>query len=129
MKVNKLEVGPILGEVTSTQAKIFGRGKPEFIDNKIRRSHLVVHWRETKKRKWQPSHYSKLNPNFDMSAVGVLENLSASRSYEYQCGYIFSDVGSSVIDVEKVLEWNDVSINQFSTASNISNTQIGSAHV
>ena len=117
MKVLQLEVGPIVGETTPTRAKVFGSGARPPVNGSIRRAHLVARYRPAGKTQWQRVLYYKLNPNFDMSAVAVFEGLQANHAYEYQVGYIYSEIDSSEIDVENVLLWTDIPLCQFKTAA------------
>jgi len=117
MLINRLTVGPILGETTNSRAKIFGRGEYEMSNGQPRRGHLVIRHRRSNVAQWSAPAYFKLNPNFDMSSVAVLENLSPSQSYEYQCGYIFSEVPTEDINVSSILEWDNIPTESFRTGT------------
>ena len=117
MKVQPLSVGPILGATGPDSARIFGRGEFQLDRGQPRRSHAVVRFRKRDSGDYGDPKYGKLNPNFDMTAVTVLEGLSADTVYEYQAGAIFSDVGSGDIDVSAVLDWSDIETHRFRTGT------------
>ena len=117
MKVRGFCVGPILGATTPTSARIFGRGEFEAERGRPRRAHAVVRIRNSGNRQFNLPRYSKLNPNFDMTAVTVFQDLEPDTLYDYQAGYIFSDVDTADIDVAKTLDWSEVDTHTFRTAS------------
>ena len=92
MKINKLRVGPIIGATSNKSVRIFGRAKLAMSNGQPRRAHGVVRIREKDKGGFGKPRYFKMNPNFDMTGIAVLNGLSDKRIYEYQIGWIFSEV-------------------------------------
>jgi alkaline phosphatase D len=117
MKVRQLSVGPIIGETTNKTVRIFGRAKLEFSAGQPRRAHGVVRMREKGKVDFKTPRYFKMNPNFDMTGIIVLGGLSDRKSYEYQIGWIFSEVDSDEINVSKQLDWTDRKTHEFRAGS------------
>ncbi len=105
MKINKLDVGPIIGATSNKSVRIFGRAKLEMSNGQPRRAHGVVRIREKDKGGFGKPRYFKMNPNFDMTGIAIVTGLSDKRTYEYQIGWIFSDVDTTVINVDKQLDW------------------------
>ena len=118
MKVRAFHVGPIVGATASESVRIFGRGEFELDAGRPRQAHALLRIRERGQRDFLPTKYFKLNPNFDMSAVTVWEDLSPETRYEYQAGYVYSDVASNQINLEGNLDWSGIEIYRFKTASN-----------
>lgn len=117
MKVRIPTVGPILGETTTSSARLFVRGEFERVDGRPRKCHGVGRMRKSSSASFGREKYFKLNPNFDMTGVGIFDGLSANASYVYQLGWVFSDVDSNQISVAKALEWKDIPEVSFRTAS------------
>ena len=120
MKIRKPSVGPILGSTTDTVARLFIGGDLELSRGQPRRAHGVVRVRLRRRRvqKFSSPKYFPLSPNFDMTGVGILQNLRADTEYDYQVGWIYSDVDSKVIDIgEGQLDWGDCVERTFRTAS------------
>jgi len=63
----------------------------------------------------RPNRFFKLNPNFDLTGVAVVEGLSANTTYSYQVGWIFSDLDSAQLDLEAALEWEGLFEYSFTT--------------
>ncbi|MDJ0878948.1 MAG: alkaline phosphatase D family protein [Halieaceae bacterium] len=116
MRVNKFTVGPIVGATDTKSTRIFGRGEYVVDGGQLRRGHAIIRWRKAGGNFGKPKYF-KLNPNFDMSAVCVVEGLSANSSYEYQAGYVYSDVDSADIDVSAVLDWSSIPVNRVTTGA------------
>jgi len=118
MKVKPFSVGPIVGHTTHDSTRIFGRGEIEISSGRPRFSHGVVRYRKKGTRAYKRPIYFKLNPNFDLTGIGVIEGLEADTVYQYQVGAIFSEVESSKINVNSLLDWGDIEITEFRTGSN-----------
>lgn len=112
MKVEPFSVGPIVGATTHESVRIFGRGEHEPDRGRPRRLHAVLRLRPMGGQFGRP-RYTKLNPNFDMTGVIVLSGLHADTLYEYQAGFVFSDVASRDIDLAGVLDWSQVKPHTF----------------
>ena len=93
LKLRTLDVGPIVGETTTNRVKIWGRAAGQIIENAPRRCFGVIRYRESKRNgAWSRPQYFKMNPNFDLTGVVVLDDLQPETRYEYELGYFFSDV-------------------------------------
>lgn len=99
MKVSTPTVGPIVGHTTHDQARIFLRGELQWEGSTIRRCFGVVRWKAKNAKNWSAPLFNKLSPNFDMTAVLVLEDLAPKTRYEYQCGWFIADA-----ELEKIQE-------------------------
>lgn len=117
MDIQQITVGPIVGATTPDSVRLFGRGELELSGGKPRRGHGIVRMRKTGDADFEPPHYFKLNPNFDMTGVAIISNLQANTKYEYQMGWLFSEVDTDSIDVGNSVVWDDIPIYIFKTAS------------
>jgi alkaline phosphatase D len=117
MKLRPLTVGPIVGETTPTRVRIWGRSEVSLHENLPMRSFGAVRVKESKPNApWSTPQKFKMNPNFDMTGVGVVSQLEPSTTYDYQVGHYFSD--GEMNDgrfVEK--DWEDANKGSFTTAS------------
>ena len=117
MKLRGLSVGPIVGETTPTRARIWGRADTALLDNLPMRSFGAVRVRTaTGPGEWSRAKLFKMNPNFDMTGVGIVTALQPSTEYEYEIGHFFSD---GELDDAKFgdSDWTDASAGSFVTAS------------
>ena len=116
MKLKTLSVGPIVGEATGNRVRVWGRGNADIIDGMPRRSFGVVRYRKKDDSKWINHKSFKMNPNFDMTGIAVIEKLKSETYYEYQFGYFYSD---AELDERSfgALDWKNISISTFLTAS------------
>ncbi len=117
MKVRNLTVGPILGATMVDSVRIFGRAELEIEHHRPRKAHGVMRIRKLGEVKFSEPVYFKMNPNFDMTGIAVVSKLQGNTRYQYQMGWIFSDVDSDKVDVTAVLDWNDITAIDFRTAS------------
>lgn len=117
MKLKYPTVGPILGETTHEYARMLIRGELEWSDQKPRRSHGIIRYKKSSEAEFNHPKYFKLNPNFDMTGIAILHQLEGDTQYDYQIGWVFSDVDSSEIDVARVLDWSEAAQGQFSTGT------------
>lgn len=122
MEVHPLTVGPIVGHTTSTFTRIFGRADLSIYDGRPRKAHGVIQYRKAGDNAFSKPIYFKMNPNFDLSGVVILDGLDESSNYEYQVGWFFSDVETKEIDVRKLLNWRNIDTYSFRTGSK-DNTQ------
>jgi alkaline phosphatase D len=118
MKVKPLSVGPIVGHTTHESTRIFGRGELEVSFGRPRFSHGVLQYKKKGSRAYKRPIYFKLNPNFDLTGVAVIQGLEADTVYQYQVGSIFSEVDSDKINVNSLLDWKDIEPVEFRTGSN-----------
>lgn len=117
MKIRQLTVGPIVGATSHESVRLFGRGDLEFTEGQPRRAHGVVRLKSKDDAAFGEPIFFKLNPNFDMTGVAIVQGLKGSTHYSYQMGWIFSDVETRVIDVSTVLDWADAPVSTFRTGS------------
>jgi len=55
MKINKLTVGPIVGETTPNRVRIWGRGNANVIEDQPQRCFGVVRYRPANNQTWSDS--------------------------------------------------------------------------
>ena len=121
MKVNAMTVGPIVGATTDRSVRLFGRGDLELVGGRPRKTHGIVRIKGKRQRNYKKPRYFKLNPNFDMTGVAIIDDLQTDQKYDFQMGWIFSEVDTNSINVSKLLGWNDASTGSFKTASSNDN--------
>lgn len=117
MKIKYPTVGPILGETTNNRTRVFIRGDLEWSENNPRKCHGVIRIKKSSSVQFDKPQYFKLNPNFDMTGIAVIENLLNETDYDYQIGWLYSEVDSNEIDVDKILDWNETAKGSFCTSS------------
>jgi len=116
MQLHKLTVGPIVGETTQNRARIWGRGAAHVIDDQPRRCFGAIRYRKQGTPSWSRTQIIKMNPNFDLTGLAILDRLQPETRYEYEMGFFFSD--GELGDVEfRNSDWKDVSDGHFLTAS------------
>lgn len=116
MKLHPLTVGPIVGETTPTRARIWGRGMAHIIEDQPRRCFGALRFRKKESDQWSKVITFKMNPNFDLTGIAILDRLKPEQRYEYQVGYFFSD--AELVDTKfQSSDWDAVSSGQFLTAS------------
>ena len=116
MQLHKLTVGPIIGETTPTRVRIWGRGAAHVIDDQPRRCFGAIRYRKQGAQTWSRTQIFKMNPNFDLTGLAILNRLLPETQYEYQMGFFFSDgeLGDVTFGAS---DWKDVSEGHFLTAS------------
>ena len=125
MKVHPFSVGPILGYVEPTRARIFGRAELEWIDEDAkeagpRRCFGVVQVKSATDPDFGAPIFFKTLPHFDLTGVGILTGLESDTEYEYQAGWIFADGELDDPTGGEPLEWdNDVPSHVFRTATSV----------
>ena len=128
MKVKTLTVGPILGSVTGSNARIFGRGKYEqytqalfkcwnsLFDKKL---HYfgIAKIRAGGELNFQRPKIFRINPNFDMTGVVIFNNLLTEQDYEYQIGWV-KCYRKNLENLEgERFDWSNVPTYKFKTAA------------
>ncbi len=116
MKLHELTVGPIVGETTPERVRVWGRGNTNVIDEQPRRCFGAIRFRAMGSQVWTGPRIFKMNPNFDMTGIGVLDRLKAETRYEYEVGYFFSDAELPEARLSES-DWTHVSRGNFLTAS------------
>ena len=119
MKVERFEkVGPILGYVSPSGARVFGRARfdREKEEGTPKRRFGVVRVRE-KTGTYAAPRFFKMLPHFDFTGVGIVGGLSEGTEHEYQAGWIFSEGELPNPLHGDGLEWDDVLPRSFTTAS------------
>lgn len=116
MKLRPLTVGPIVGETTPRRARIWGRGEAQVVDDRPRRCFGAVRVRKVGTKTWGKPQFFKMNPNFDLTGLAILAELTPETKYEYEVGTYFSDVelGDAVVSE---IDWGQASKGGFKTAS------------
>ena len=116
--MNRPSVGPILGYTTTHNARIFVRGAPD----KNNAVFAGIRHRKAGQNQWSAGMYARLSPEFDMTDVLVLSELSADTRYEYQAGWFTTtrhDHTPATVN-QLPLKWPDNTYS-FKTAPNTSN--------
>ena len=133
MKIYPFTVGPILGYVSSTTARIFGRGeytegdpelKPSF-GRRYRNQHKspprrifsAIRVRSSSSTQFGEPIFCKLLPYFDFTGVSIIPDLAADSEYHYQAGWFCSDGRLPDPRNGGQLDWRDAPIYSFRTAS------------
>lgn len=116
MKLYDLTVGPIVGETTPNRVRIWGRGKAHVIEGQPRRCFGALRIRSHGSTEWSRPKLFKMNPNFDMTGVVIIDRLQPKSLYEYQVGYFFSDAEIDDAGFRET-DWTQVSSGSFRTAS------------
>ncbi len=127
MKVNPLTVGPILGAVTGSNARIFGRAeykkykniweKFSFANNNKRECVGVVRIRTVPNLDFRTPIVFPMNPNFDMTGVAIINNLSPEQEYEYQIGWVEYPWERRQRIVKSNLDWSGINTYKFKSAT------------
>ncbi len=111
MKLLPLELGPIVGETTSTRVRLWGRAAYEATPEGPRRAEGAARIRSGKGGVFSNPVYFKMNPNFDLTGVVVFDSLEPGTEYEYEMGYFFSDAEAPDLD------WSQSSRSRFRTGT------------
>jgi len=119
MEILPLTVGPIIGETTPTRVRIWGRGDAHVIDGQPRRCFGIVQWKLYGDDEWIGSRYFKLNPNFDLTGIAIIDKLEPDNYYEYRMGFYFSEVEINDASVDEIT-WTRANYSYFKTASAVS---------
>lgn len=118
MLLKPLTVGPIVGETTPNRVRIWGRGDTSIVDGGPRRCFGVIRFMEYGGDEYLKPRYFKMNPNFDMTGIAIIERLTPDTYYEYQIGFFYSDV--ELEDARaNIIDWDNTSDGYFKTASNV----------
>ena len=124
MKINTLTVGPIVGETTPSRVRIWGRGSVHIVDDMPLRCFGALRHREVGAPNWEAPQVFKMNPNFDLTGIGIIGGLHADTEYEYQMG-CFSSSGE-LVDARFSAsdeDWTDANGGRFRTASDDAQAQ------
>ena len=116
MKLRKLTVGPIVGETTPRRARIWGRGDAQVVEDQPRRCFGAIRWRQKGSATWKGPSFFKMNPNFDLTGVAILQGLRPETAYDYEVGHFFSDAELPDAPISNV-EWEEASKSSFKTSS------------
>ncbi|MDJ0799776.1 MAG: alkaline phosphatase D family protein [Calothrix sp. MO_167.B12] len=127
MKVHSLTVGPILGAVTGSNARIFGRGEYKNhtnlwawfkLGNKKKNECIgVVRIRAVGNVDFGTAIVFKMNPNFDITGVAIINNLSPEQEYEYQMGWVEYSWKLKQRIPELNLDWSEIKTYKFKSAA------------
>ncbi|MDJ0733018.1 MAG: alkaline phosphatase D family protein [Nostocaceae cyanobacterium] len=131
MKVHSLTVGPILAAVTEKGARIFGRAGYQNHTNSWESFELltkkkdeyvgVVRIRAVGTVDFGTPIIFQINPNFDMTGVAIINNLSPEQEYEYQIGWVNYSWETRERIPQLNLNWSEIQTYKFkSAATNIS---------
>ncbi len=116
MLLKPLTVGPIIGETTSSRVRIWGRGDTSIVDHGPRRCFGAIRFKEYGDEQYLKPRFFKMNPNFDMTGIAIVDRLEPDSYYEYQMGYFYSDVELEDASA-KDIDWDESNYSYFKTAS------------
>lgn len=116
MQLVGLDVGPIVGETTPNRVRIWGRAEGQIVNDMPRRCFGVLRYRKDGEENWSQSLYFKMNPNFDLTGIAVVDRLSSNQPYEYEIGYFYSDAELDDAPLREI-DWSSASTGTFTTAS------------
>jgi len=116
MLLKPLTVGPIIGETTPTRVRIWGRGDTSVVDGGPRRCFGVVRFMEYGGNEYLKPRFFKMNPNFDMTGIAIIDRLVPDSYYEYQMGFFYSDVELEDAPARDI-DWDVANYGYFKTAS------------
>lgn len=117
MNVNPLTVGPILGVTTPTMVRIWGRGTFEVADGRPRRCVGVARVRRVGSSAYDQPLFFPLNPSFDMTGLTMFTDLQPEQEYEYQAGYLFSELDLTTLNPAESFEWESIETYRFRTGA------------
>lgn len=118
MKVLPPTVGPIVGATEPTRSRIWIRAAFDTRENDPNRAFGVIRHRKWGTKTWSDPTIFKVNPNFDMTGVVVLQELKPRTRYEYQTGFFWSALEPDEIALQSASsDWNEAAPGIFRTAS------------
>lgn len=123
MRVAEFTVGPILGYVEPTRARIFGRADAEWVEDEnkrrgLRRCFCVARVRKADgDEEFGPPVFAKALPHFDLTGVIFHLGLVEDTRYEYQAGWIFSEGELPCPAPPEVLDWSEIETRVLQTGS------------
>jgi alkaline phosphatase D len=83
VKVLPLDLGPIVGETTSTRVRLWGRARYEATPEGPRQAKGVARIRRAGAGFSDPVFFA-MNPNFDLTGVVVFDSLEPETDHEYE---------------------------------------------
>ncbi|MFT6864379.1 MAG: alkaline phosphatase D [Akkermansiaceae bacterium] len=118
MKVQRPTVGPIVGGTESTRARIWIRAEYQTEKNDPRRAFGVIRHRKKGTSTWRATQLFKMNPNFDMTGIAILNKLPPRTRCEYQVGYFWSNLDFEDINSQfSNSDWESAASGIFRTSS------------
>lgn len=128
MQVQPFTVGPILGYVEPTRARIFGRARPEWQDQAdkeqgLRRCFGAVRAKSASDTDFGPPRIFKMLPHFDLTGIGIVNGLEPETACEYQAGWFYSEGEPPDPLGGEPLEWDGVPARPFRTAATADDQQ------
>lgn len=112
--INKLDVGPIIGETSPNHVRLWGRAStPTNGGGKVHGvARLLVDENEV------DVVFFKMTQLWDYTGVGVVEGLQPNTNYNYQIGWFESDLDTSELRKSPPgLIWDDIELNSVKTGS------------
>jgi alkaline phosphatase D len=115
-KLKALTAGPIIGETLPDRTRVWGRADREMRGSRPARAFGVARIAAPSGSFRQPIFF-KMNPNFDMTGIGIFENLKPETEYTYQMGWFFADFELEALSPDLELDWLEASSGKFRTAA------------
>ncbi len=116
VRIERFDVGPILGAVSPNSARLWGRGPERRSEGTLRRAFGAARVRQTG-RPFGPTQYFKLSPVFDLTGVTVFQGLRPDTEYEYEIGTFFADAELDDLPAAVQPDWSDAHRSKFRTAA------------
>lgn len=116
MKVQELNVGPIVGWTTPESFRLWGRGTKDEAD-RFRRWFGVAHIRRAGTAVFGAPKFFKMKAVFDFTGIVSFDGLTANKAHDYEIGYIGADGELEDLPVDMPLDWTDASRGQVTTAA------------
>jgi alkaline phosphatase D len=121
--IQKLSVGPIVGHVDTSNARVWGRASHQELSNGEPRRAFGIARIKIAGGNYRSPQFFKMNPNFDMSGVVVFQGLEPETTYFYQIGWFFSDKELDEFRASETWSWITADQGKFVTASNDPNAE------
>ena len=114
--IQRFEVGPILGAVSPTTVRLWGRGSEHWSNGVLRRCFGAARLQQVGQPFGAPQYF-KLNPNFDLTGVTVFQGLQPDTDYEYQVGAFEAELEFADLLAHAEPDWTQAHQARFHTAS------------
>lgn len=121
IQIQKLDVGPIIGETTPFRTRLWGRALPP--SNNNTKLHGVA--RLLLKKTVHKTVFFKLQKQWDYTGVGIIDDLSPNTTYQYQIGWFAADLDTAhFINNPPALNWDGIVAGTVKSGSdNVSETR------
>jgi alkaline phosphatase D len=119
MKVQELNVGPIVGWTTPESFRLWGHGTKDEKDRQ-HRWFGVAHIRRVGTAAYGAPVFFKMKAIFDFTGIVDFKGLAAEKTYDYEIGYFQADSELKDLPTSIQPDWSDASRGQVTTAAKAS---------